>query len=44
MKKFLIALVCTVVTLGASAQGKLTVNAGYPVVTRRESPRYIRVL
>ncbi len=29
MKKFLIALVCSVVTLGASAQGKLTVNAGF---------------
>lgn len=29
MKKFLIALVCAVVTLGASAQGKLTVNAGF---------------
>lgn len=29
MKKFLIALVCVVVTLGASAQGKLTVNAGF---------------
>ena len=29
MKKFLIALVCAVVTLGASAQGKLTINAGF---------------
>ena len=29
MKKFLIALVCAVVTLGASAQGKLTVNTGF---------------
>ena len=29
MKKFLIALVCAVVSLGASAQGKLTVNAGF---------------
>ncbi|MDE7190844.1 MAG: hypothetical protein K2N96_11975, partial [Muribaculaceae bacterium] len=29
MKKFLIALVCAVVTLGASAQSKLTVNAGF---------------
>lgn len=29
MKKILIALVCAVVSLGASAQGKLTVNAGF---------------
>ena len=29
MKKILLALICAVVTLGASAQGKLTVNAGF---------------
>ncbi len=29
MKKILIALVCAIVSLGASAQGKLTVNAGF---------------
>lgn len=29
MKKFLIALVCAIVSLGASAQSKLSVNAGF---------------
>ena len=29
MRKFLFALVCAVVTIGASAQGKLTANAGF---------------